>query len=133
MSYRPWFFSVFKHVFLLWYTRFLRDLLCMSSVGKLIWNVVSLNLEMFNPVWFSKFCRNLILCFEDVWRIVLKSKSYFKVSHQLQTHFMLWPLGAMHRVSTGEGNSTAQGRGVDSTDDSSLEACLKDILLQDTF
>lgn len=32
-------------------------------------------------------------------------------------------------VSAGEENSAAQGRDVDSTDDSSLKACLNDILL----
>lgn len=38
-------------------------------------------------------------------------------------------LSAMHRVSAGEENSAAQGRGVDSTVDSSLKACLNGILL----
>lgn len=59
----------------------------------------------------------------------LKSNQYFKVSHLLQAHFALWPLSAMHKVLTGEENSAARGRGVDSTDESSLEACLKDVLL----
>lgn len=42
---------------------------------------------------------------------------------------MLWPLSTMRQVSTGEENSVAWGRSVDSTDDSSLEAYLNGILL----